>query len=97
MPYKLAMPSKRATAVVALVGLVGSSAPCFAFGAIGCTNLPEHDRAVGTIENGPYSCGMSTEEAERILARDSGRASGQPAAPTTHAPRKHHRRTPPHM
>lgn len=87
-----------ATAVLALAGLIAASAPSFAMTGIGCPDLPEHDRAVGTVINGGSACGLTMEEARRILARDAGLAApGQPAAPTAPAPRKHHRRTTPHM
>lgn len=89
------MSHKIMTLVLAIAGVAAWSSPSFAFGAIGCTNLPDHDRATATIENGDQSCGMSTAEANRILAQDQ-RVAAPPATPT---PRVHHRRhhKPPQM
>lgn len=89
---------KEAIAVLALAGLIILPAPSFAMTGIGCPDLPEYYRAVGTIENGPGSCGMTTEEAKRILARgeNSQGAAAQPAAPAPRAHRKHHRKATPH-
>lgn len=81
-----------ATATLIAAGLVAAMAPSAAMTGIGCPDLPLYYRAVGTIENGPGSCGLTTEEANRILARGpngDGVVPGQSAAP---APRKHYRR-----
>ena len=62
-------------------------ASAFAFGAIGCTDLPEHDRAVGALEGMTGACDMSVEQARHILARDGGQPDAVPH------PRRRHRRT----
>ena len=86
------MSTKATFTLCALLGLAVPTAPAFAMTGIGCPDLPEYYRAVGTVENGEGSCGMTMAEAKRILARgENGQGPvAQPAAPP--APRKHHRR-----
>ena len=67
---------------IALSALAPASA--FAFGGIGCTDLPEHDRAVGALEGMTGACDMSVEQARRILARDGGQPTDAAPQPRRH-------------
>lgn len=77
------------TIVLASTLVVGSSASAWAFGGIGCADLPEYDRAQGALEGMTGACDMSVEQARRIVA-----AQGQPAVvaePGQSPQRRHHR------
>lgn len=91
---------KEATAALTLAGLIATCVPSAAMTGIGCPDLPEYYRAVGTVQNGEGSCGMTMAEARRILARgnpDQPDAVAQPDAPTPRAHHKrHHRHRTPH-
>ena len=77
---------------ILLAALLCAAAPAsaLAFGSAGCTNLPEHDRAIGALEGMTGACDMSVEQARKIVAAQDGPAAayGAPAP----APRVHHRR-----
>ncbi len=85
---------------VAVVALATMAAPAtaLAFGAgAGCADLPEYYRAVGVLQGIPSTCGLSVEEARRIVYGQSAPAAvyGQAAPPAPHARHRHHRvRTP---
>ena len=60
-----------------------------AFGFPGCPDLPEYNRALGTLQ-GMTTCGLTVEEARRIVAAHDGpSAVPQPIAPVqpTYHPR----------
>lgn len=83
------MPGKTRTAILAMLGLMASSAPSFAMSGLGCPDLPLYYRAVGTVINGGGACGLTMEQARAILAKENGPSdSVLPPAPATG---KHHR------
>ena len=72
--------------------VIATSAPAWAFGGIGCTDLPEYDRAQGALEGMTGACDMSVEQARRIVAaQDHPVVVAQPLAPRRH---HRHRRAP---
>lgn len=83
---------KRRTMALALAIAVASPATAFAFGGIGCTDLPEYDRAQGALEGMTGACDMSVEQARRIVAAQDGAAAGaRPAGSALHRRHRHRR------
>ena len=83
------MQFKNAAVLFALTTSIAAPAPAWAIGGgPGCSDLPEYDRAVGTLQ-GLSTCDMSVEQARRIVAATQG-GSG---APLAH--HRHHRVAPP--
>ena len=93
---------------ILLAALLCAAAPAsaLAFGSAGCTNLPEHDRAIGALEGMTGACDMSVEQARRILAQDGSQGAGgglfqgaapayglAPEGPPPRRHRRHHRVT----
>ena len=72
----------------ALVIITAAPGPASAFGAPGCGNLPEYDRAVGTLQ-GLSTCDMSVEQARRIVA--ASQSGGGALAPLAHHRRQQDR------
>ncbi|KAB1071687.1 hypothetical protein F6X51_19130 [Methylobacterium planeticum] len=73
-----------------------ASEPAWAFGFPGCPNLPEYARAVGTLD-GLSTCGLTVEEARRIVAAHDGPAVlPQEGTPLPQAHRPRHGRAPHH-
>lgn len=90
------MSSKHRAFALALVTTMAFSAQAwptqawaYGGGGLGCSNLPEYDRAIGALQ-GLSVCDMSIEEARRIVAAHGGRVY-QPASPDQPVRRRHHR------
>lgn len=64
--------------VVAITLVAGMSVPVpvLAWGVPGCVNLPEYERALSTLCGMTTACGMSVEEANRIVAAQGNRPGG---------------------
>lgn len=74
--------------------VIATSASAWAFGGIGCTDLPEYDRAQGALEGMTGACDMSVDQARRIVtAQDHPVVVAQPPASRGH----HRRRRAPHV
>ena len=82
------MSLKHTVTATALIMTIAAPAPAWAFGAMGCADLPEYYRAVGALEGMPGACDMSVEQARRIVAAQAGPA----AQPVAQAPRHHRHR-----
>lgn len=71
------------TSVLAVCLLIASPAGAWAFGGIGCADLPEYDRATGALEGMTGACDMTLEEARRIHAAHDGTLA-EPVARVRH-------------
>ena len=90
------MSSKQATIVLAVAMATASPVTAWAFGGLGCADLPDYARATGVLEGIPSGCDMSVEQARRIVAAHDGQAIvDQPVAPVPHARHRHRRTVPP--
>lgn len=84
--------------LVALATTLAAPAAAHALGFAGCFDLPEYNRALGTLQ-GLSTCGMTVEEARRVVAAHDGPAAAQQVAPTQlvqhprHRKPSHHRTT----
>lgn len=90
------MSFKISAAVAALMTAIAAPAPAWAFGFPGCPNLPEYARALGALQ-GLSTCGMTVEEARRVVAAHDGLSVAPRQAvplPQTYHPR--HQRPPHH-
>jgi bacterioferritin-associated ferredoxin len=86
------MSSEINSAVVALVVTIAAPAAAWGWGVPGCANLPEYNRALGALQGMTSACGMSVEQARRIItAHDSAPGPDQRVAPVARDGR-HHRR-----
>ncbi|KAB1077846.1 hypothetical protein F6X53_16655 [Methylobacterium soli] len=75
------MSFRNSAALLAFVTAIGVPAAALAWGIPGCPNLPEYHRALGTLQ-GLTTCGMSVDEARRIVAAHDGpAAAAQQVAP----------------
>lgn len=90
-------PIKTSVAAISLIAGLLMSAPVLAWSVPGCINLPEYERALATLRGMASACGMSVEEASRIVAAQGNKPGGllgrllsvppQPAAgPTPSSP-----------
>lgn len=70
------MPDRAGLAVVALVAGLAMPAPVLAWGVPGCVDLPEYERALATLRGMASACGISVEEARRIVAANGNRPGG---------------------
>ena len=85
-----------AEGAVGLALVLAAAAPAWAFGFPGCPDLPEYNRALGTLQ-GLSTCGMTVEEARRVVAAHDGAAAPvRQAEPIAPAYRRHGRKTPRH-
>jgi hypothetical protein len=72
---------RNSAALLAFVTAIGVPAAASAWGIPGCPNLPEYNRALGTLQ-GLTTCGMNVDEARRIVAaHDRPAAAAQQVAP----------------
>lgn len=71
---------------VLLAVVVCSPSAAWAYGGIGCTNLPEYDRAMGALEGMTGACDMTVEQARRIVAEHDGHSAA--VRPTNSAPHR---------
>ena len=62
----------KAAALLALTTAITAPTTAHAFGGFGCFDLPAYNRALGVLQ-GLSTCGMSLEEARRIVAAHDGR------------------------
>ena len=77
---------------MALATIVASPPAAWAFGGIGCADLPEYDRATGALEGMPGACDMTVERARQIHAEHDGLAAvAQPTVPASRRHRRHRR------
>ncbi len=70
------MPDRAGLALIALVAGLAMPAPVLAWGVPGCVDLPEYERALATLRGMASACGMSVEEARRIVAANGNRPGG---------------------
>ena len=75
------------TRTMTLALALAAPASAWAYSGLGCTNLPEYDRAVGALEGMPSACDMSIERARRIVAEHDGTNAGVPRATGPHTGR----------
>ena len=78
--------------VFAAVVVMAMPAQAWAYGGggPGCSNLPEYDRAIGTLQ-GLSVCDMSVEEARRIVGAAQGGQVDEQAVRDQPVRRRHHR------
>ena len=89
------MLQKHKTIALALTIMLASPASAWAFGGIGCADLPDYDRASGALEGMTGACDMTIEQARRIHAAQDGPAAiAQPVAPSHRHHRYHRMPTP---
>lgn len=74
--WSVIVTSRASVAITTLV--VGSLAPAsvLGWGAPGCTNLPEYERALGALQGMTSACDMSVERARRIVAAHNNAPGG---------------------
>jgi hypothetical protein len=91
------MSFRKRSVVLALVAIVAASTASWGWGVPGCANLPEYNRAVGALQGMTSACGMSVEQARRIIAaHDSATGADQQAAPVARDGWHHRRKLPNH-
>ena len=76
------------TGLLALTLALASPATAWAYSGLGCTDLPEYDRAVGALQGMPGACDMSLEQAKRIVAEHDGANAAVPRDTGPHAARR---------
>ncbi len=74
-----------------LAATLGAPVSAWAYGGggPGCSNLPEYDRAIGTLQ-GLSVCDMTVEQARRIVGVHDGAPVAEESAPVH---RRHRHRT----
>ena len=81
---------------LALVLAAAAPTQARAFGFPGCPDLPEYNRALGTLQ-GLSTCGMTVEEARRVVAaHDGSAATPRQVEPSPPAYRRSGRKPPRH-
>ena len=81
--------------LVLMISLAAPSA-AWAFGFAGCPNLPDYNRALGTLQ-GMTVCGMTIEQARRVIAaHDGSTIADRQVAPAYQAHHRRDRRPPRH-
>ncbi len=73
--------------VLTLALALAAPASAWAYSGLGCTDLPEYDRAVGALQGMPGACDMTIEKAKRIVAEHDGANAAVPRAVGPHAGR----------
>lgn len=68
------------TGLLVLAATLAAPFGAWAYSGLGCTNLPEYDRAVGALQGMPGACDMTIEQAKRIVAAHDGVNADQPGA-----------------
>ena len=78
------MPLKITAVVLFSVTTIATPVTAWAWGAPGCTNLPEYNRALGALQGMTSACDMSVEKARQVIAEHDGVPAAAPlqAAPT---------------
>ncbi len=78
--------------VACICAAITAPSAASAFGFPGCPDLPEYNRALGTLQ-GLTTCGMTIDEARRVVsAHDGPAAADQQATPAPPAQKPRHRK-----